>query len=143
MVANAILIAPFISTTMRGISNFNLAISEEAMDWLAKTTAGISNYAVFHWLLSKMALEDANADMNGRSVSLKRGELNCSYRNAAQCLGIDRETATKLLKKMESLGLIAIEKRGNFTTVIRIRCIRSWYLNGRSVSNFFFKYPSN
>lgn len=123
---------------MRGISNFNLAISEEAMDWLAKTTAGISNYAVFHWLLSKMALDDTVIDLNGRNVSLKRGELNCSYRNAAQCLGIDRETATKLLKKMEILGLIAIEKRGNFTTIIRIRCVSSWYLNGQTVSNSFF-----
>lgn len=128
---------------MRGITNFNLAISEEAMDWLAKATAGISNYAVFHWLLSKMVLEETTTDMNGRSVSLRRGELNCSYRYAAQSLCIDRETATKLFKKMEWLGLIAIEKRGNFTTIIRIRCIRSWYINGRTVSNSFFKYPGN
>ena len=125
---------------MRGIKNFNISQSEEASEWLAKTTAGISNYAVFYWLLSRMSLDDNVIDLNGRSLQLKRGELNCSYRNAAQSLGVDRETATKLMKKMESLGLIAIEKRGNFTTVIRIQCVRSWYINGQSVSNCFFKY---
>ena len=126
---------------MRGINNFNFSLSEEATGWLAKTTAGISNYAVFYWLLSRMSLADSVVDLNGRSLVLSRGELNGSYRGVAQSLGIDRETATKLMKKMESLGLIAIEKRGRFTTVIRIQCVRSWYVNGQIVNNCFFKYP--
>lgn len=81
---------------------------------------------LFHWMLDSPAWKDLDAKARAIYVELTKryngsnnGRIGYSARQAAQDLGISKDTAARALRSLERHGFIVVEKRGAFHCKIR------------------------
>src|SRR5262249_4681723 len=81
---------------------------------------------LFHWMLDSPAWKDLDAKARAIYVELTKryngsnnGRIGYSARQAAQDLGISKDTAARTLRSLERHGFIVVEKRGAFHCKIR------------------------
>ncbi len=88
----------------------SLLLTPKALMWLNGITQGIPHLTIFNHLLFSMAVTNDATKKHGRDVPLKPLEVDASANGLGNRWGLGRKVMERLLKEMEQLGLLSLER---------------------------------
>ncbi len=102
-----------------------LNVSMEALEFLVRTTKGVGHHAIFLDLLNTMATEETSITKRGIVVPLHPCQAEASANALGKRHTIGRKPVTRILRKMEQLGLIRLTP-SKLTSVANMTAVTSW-----------------
>lgn len=122
-----------------GFGNIMLNLTADAVEFLSGQTNGTSNFALFHYLLTRMATQTSVVSRRGVQVSLPPGQAEVAMSDLEAIFGIKRKQATNLFNKMEQLNLIR-RHSDTLTTLCDFVCVSGWFANKQRSSCPYYLY---
>ena len=117
--------------------NYCIVLSSEQLAYLAGSKYGIDRMKILHQLLEATVLKETKYSIKGFSTTLQVGEAILSEVDLASKLGYDKKTISRVLDKMNQLGIVATTQ-SNRTSVHTLKCISAWMLDGNRIDNPFY-----
>lgn len=117
--------------------NYCIVLSSEQLAYLAGSKYGIDRMKILHRLIEAAVLEGTEYAMKGFSTTLQVGQAILSEVNLSNKLGYDKKTISRVLDKMNQLGIVA-STQSNRTSVHTMKCISAWMLDGNRIDNPFY-----
>lgn len=117
--------------------NYCIVLSSEQLAYLAGSKYGIDRMKILHRLIESAVLEETEYTMKGFSTTLRVGQAVLSEVELSSKLGYDKKTISRVLDKMNQLGIVA-SKQSNRTSVHTLKCISAWMENGNRIDNPFY-----
>lgn len=117
--------------------NYCIVLSSEQLAYLAGSKYGIDRMKVLHQLIEAAVLKETDYTMKGFSTTLQVGQAILSEVDLACKLGYDKKTISRVLDKMNQLGIVA-STQSNRTSVHTLKCISAWMDNGNRIDNPFY-----
>ena len=117
--------------------NYLLILSSEQLAYLAGSKYGIDRMKILHQLIEVAVLEKTEYTMKGFSTTLQVGQAILSEVDLSSKLGYDKKTISRVLDKMNQLGIVA-STQSNRTSVHTLKCISAWMENGNRIDNPFY-----
>lgn len=131
------------SSTSLLYNKVNLCLTSEAMDFLSKTTNGISHFAILGQLIKSASVTPSSTSKRGNVITLDVGQVECSIHSCCAQFGIGRKKFEAIMRQMEQHGIIRMH-RSRLATVADMTCITSWFLaDGSTLSNGIDGYPAD
>lgn len=87
--------------------NYCIVLSSEQLAYLAGSKYGIDRMKILHRLIEAAVLEGTEYAMKGFSTTLQVGQAILSEVNLSNKLGYDKKTISRVLDKMNQLGIVA------------------------------------
>lgn len=85
-----------------------ITLTPEARSFLAGTTAGVSDFAIFNVLLDNMAIMDTSFSKRGNIVPLRTGQAESSAHSMSERWKLGRKSMVWILSTMNNLGIIRL-----------------------------------
>lgn len=116
--------------------NYCIVLSSEQLAYLAGSKYGIDRMKILHRLIEAAVLEENDYAIKGFSTTLQVGQAILSEVDLSCKLGYDKKTISRVLDKMNQLGIVA-STQSNRTSVHTLKCISAWMENGNRIDNPF------
>lgn len=123
--------------TMKTVLNYCIVLSSEQLAYLAGSKYGIDRMKILHRLIEAAVLEENDYAIKGFSTTLQVGQAILSEVDLSCKLGYDKKTISRVLDKMNQLGIVA-STQSNRTSVHTLKCISAWMLDGNRIDNPFY-----
>lgn len=117
--------------------NYCIVLSSEQLAYLARSKYGIDRMKILHQLIEAAVLEGTEYAMKGFSTTLQVGQAILSEVELSSKLDYDKKTISRVLDKMNQLGIISSEQN-NRTSVHTLKCISAWMLDSNRIDNPFY-----
>ena len=117
--------------------NYCIVLSSEQLAYLAGSKYGIDRMKILHRLIEAAVLVETDYAIKGFSTTLQVGQAILSEVDLSCKLGYDKKTISRVLDKMNQLGIVA-STQGNRTSVHTLKCISAWMLDGNRIDNPFY-----
>ncbi len=117
--------------------NYCIVLSSEQLAYLAGSKYGIDRMKILHRLIEEAVLKETDYAIKGFSTTLQVGQAVLSEVDLANKLGYDKKTISRVLDKMNQLGIVA-STQSNRTSVHTLKCISAWMENGNRIDNPFY-----
>ena len=117
--------------------NYCIVLSSEQLAYLAGSKYGIDRMKILHQLIEAAVLEETEYTIKGFATTLQVGQAALSEVDLSIKLGYDKKTISRVLDKMNQLGIIA-STQSNRTSVHTLKCISAWMENGNRIDNPFY-----
>ena len=117
--------------------NYCIVLSSEQLAYLAGSKYGIDRMKILHRLIEAAVLEENDYAIKGFSTTLQVGQAILSEVDLSCKLGYDKKTISRVLDKMNQLGIVA-STQSNRTSVHTLKCISAWMKNGNRIDNPFY-----
>ena len=117
--------------------NYCIVLSSEQLAYLAGSKYGIDRMKILHQLIETAVLEENDYAIKGFSTTLQVGQAILSEVDLSCKLGYDKKTISRVLNKMNQLGIVA-STQSNRTSVHTLKCISAWMENGNRINNPFY-----
>lgn len=117
--------------------NYCIVLSSEQLAYLAGSKYGIDRMKILHRLIEAAVLKETEYSIKGFSTTLQVGQAILSEVDLSSKLGYDKKTISRVLDKMNQLGIVA-SMQGNRTSVHTLKCISAWMENGNRIDNPFY-----
>lgn len=117
--------------------NYCIVLSSEQLAYLAGSKYGIDRMKILHRLIEAAVLEEKDYAIKGFSTTLQVGQAILSEVDLSCKLGYDKKTISRVLDKMNQLGIVA-STQGNRTSVHTLKCVSAWMLDGNRIDNPFY-----
>ena len=117
--------------------NYCIVLSSEQLAYLAGSKYGIDRMKILHRLIEAAVLEETDYAIKGFSTTLQVGQASLSEVDLSCKLGYDKKTISRVLDKMNQLGIVA-STQGNRTSVHTLKCVSAWMLDGNRIDNPFY-----
>ena len=123
--------------TMKTNLNYCIVLSSEQLAYLAGSKYGIDRMKILHQLIEAAVLKENDYAIKGFSTTLQVGQAILSEVDLSCKLGYDKKTISRVLDKMNQLGIVA-STQSNRTSVHTLKCISAWMENGNRIDNPFY-----
>lgn len=117
--------------------NYCIVLSSEQLAYLAGSKYGIDRMKILHKLIEATVVKETEYTMKGFSTTLQVGQAILSEVDLSCKLGYDKKTISRVLDKMNQLGIVA-STQSNRTSVHTLKCISAWMENGNRIDNPFY-----
>ena len=117
--------------------NYCIVLSAEQLTYLAGSKYGIDRMKILHRLIEEAVLKETNYAIKGFSTTLQVGQVVLSEVDLSNKLGYDKKTISRVLDKMNQLGIVATTQ-SNRTSVHTLKCISAWMQNENRIDNPFY-----
>ena len=117
--------------------NYCIVLSSEQLSYLAGSKYGIDRMKILHRLIEAAVLEETKYAIKGFSTTLQVGQAILSEVDLSSKLGYDKKTISRVLDKMNQLGIVATTQ-SNRTSVHTLKCISAWMQEGNRIDNPFY-----
>ena len=117
--------------------NYCIVLSSEQLAYLAGSKYGIDRMKILHQLIETAVLEENDYAIKGFSTTLQVGQAILSEVDLSCKLGYDKKTISRVLDKMNQLGIVA-STQSNRTSVHTLKCISAWMQDGNRIDNPFY-----
>ena len=117
--------------------NYCIVLSIEQLTYLAGTKYGIDRMKILHRLIEEAVLKETNYAIKGFYTTLQVGQAVLSEVDLSNKLGYDKKTISRVLDKMNQLGIVA-STQNNRTSIHTLKCISAWMQNGNRIDNPFY-----
>lgn len=117
--------------------NYCIVLSSEQLAYLAGSKYGIDRMKILHQLIEAAVLEESDYAIKGFSTTLQVGQAVLSEVDLSCKLGYDKKTISRVLDKMNQLGIVA-STQSNRTSVHTLKCVSAWMLDGNRIDNPFY-----
>ena len=117
--------------------NYCIVLSAEQIIYLAGSKYGIDRMKILHQLIEATVLKETEYAIKGFSTTLQVGQAALSEVDLANKLGYDKKTISRVLDKMNQLGIVA-SAQSNRTSIHALKCISAWMLDGNRIDNPFY-----
>ena len=117
--------------------NYCIMLSIEQLTYLAGSKYGIDRMKILHQLIEAAVLKETEYTIKGFSTTLQVGQAVLSEVDLANKLGYDKKTISRVLDKMNQLGIVA-STQSNRTSIHTLKCISAWMQNGNRIDNPFY-----
>ncbi len=117
--------------------NYCIVLSSEQLAYLAGSKYGIDRMRILHLLIEAAVLEQTEYTIKGFSTTLQVGQAVLSEVDLSYKLGYDKKTISRVLDKMNQLGIVS-STQSNRTSVHILKCISAWMENGNRIDNPFY-----
>ena len=105
--------------------NYCIVLSSEQLVYLAGSKYGIDRMKILHRLVEEAVLKETDYATKGFSTTLQVGQAVLSEVDLANKLGYDKKTISRLLDKMNQLGIV-VSTQSNRTSIHTLKCISAW-----------------
>lgn len=122
---------------MKADLNYCIVLSSDQLAYLAGSKYGIDRMKILHQLIEAAVLKETEYAMKGFSTTLQVGQAILSEVELSSKLDYDKKTISRVLDKMNQLGIIA-STQGNRTSVHTLKCISAWMQDGKRIDNPFY-----
>jgi len=102
--------------------HYCIVLSSEQLAYLAGSKYGIDRMKILHQLIEAAALKETDYAIKGFSTTLQVGQAILSEVDLACKLGYDKKTISRVLDKMNQLGIVA-STQSNRTSIHTLKCI--------------------
>ena len=117
--------------------NYCIVLSAEQLTYLAGSKYGIDRMKILHLLIEAAVLKETEYAIKGFSTILQVGQAVLSEVDLANKLGYDKKTISRVLDKMNQLGIVT-STQSNRTSIHTLKCISAWMQNGNHIDNPFY-----
>ena len=117
--------------------NYCIVLSVEQLTYLAGSKYGIDRMKILHLLIEATALKGTEYAIKGFSTTLQVGQAVLSEVDLSSKLGYDKKTISRVLDKMNQLGIVA-STQSNRTSIHTLKCISAWMQDGNRIDNPFY-----
>lgn len=117
--------------------NYCIVLSAEQLNYLAGSKYGIDRMKILHHLIGAVSLKETEYSIKGFHTTLHVGQAAISEVELANRLHYDKKTISRLLDKMNQLGIVATEQ-SNRTSVHTLKCISAWMVDGQRIINPYY-----
>ena len=92
---------------------------------------------ILHRLIEEAVLKETNYAIKGFSTTLQVVQVVLSEVDLSNKLGYDKKTISRVLDKMNQLGIVA-STQSNRTSIHTLKCISAWMQNENRIDNPFY-----
>ena len=117
--------------------NYCIVLSSEQLAYLAGSKYGIDRMKILHRLIEEAVLKETEYAIKGFSTILQVGQAVLSEVDLASRLGYDKKTISRVLDKMNQLGIVT-STQSNRTSIHTLKCISAWMQDGNRIDNPFY-----
>ena len=117
--------------------NYCIVLSSEQLAYLAGSKYGIDRMKILHRLIEEAVLKETDYAIKGFSTTLQVGQAVLSEVDLASRLGYDKKTISRVLDKMNQLGIV-VSTQSNRTSIHTLKCISAWMRSGNRIDNPFY-----
>lgn len=117
--------------------NYCIVLSSEQLAYLAGSKYSIDRMKILHRLIEEAVLKETDYAIKGFSTTLQVGQAVLSEVDLANKLGYDKKTISRVLDKMNQLGIV-VSTQSNRTSIHTLKCISAWMQNGNRIDNPFY-----
>ena len=117
--------------------NYCIVLSAEQLTYLAGSKYGIDRMKILHQLIEAVVLKETEYTIKGFSTTLQVGQAVLSEVDLSSKLGYDKKTISRVLDKMNQLGIVA-SAQSNRTSIHTLKCISAWMQDGSRIDNPFY-----
>lgn len=117
--------------------NYCIVLSAEQLTYLAGSKYGIDRIKILHQLIEAAVLKETEYAIKGFSTTLQVGQAVLSEVDLSSKLGYDKKTISRVLDKMNQLGIVA-SAQSNRTSIHTLKCISAWLQDGNRIDNPFY-----
>ena len=117
--------------------NYCIVLSSEQLAYLAGSKYGIDRMKILHRLIEEAVLKETEYAIKGFSTILQVGQAVLSEVDLASRLGYDKKTISRVLDKMNQLGIVT-STQSNRTSIHTLKCISAWMQDGNCIDNPFY-----
>ena len=117
--------------------NYCIVLSAEQLMYLAGSKYGIDRMKILHQLIEAAVLKETEYTIKGFSTTLQVGQAVLSEVDLANKLGYDKKTISRMLDKMNQLGIVT-STQSNRTSIHTLKCISAWMQDGNCIDNPFY-----
>jgi len=117
--------------------NYCIVFSSEQLAYLAGSKYGIDRMKILHRLIEEVVLKETEYPIKGFSTILQVGQAVLSEVDLASRLGYDKKTISRVLDKMNQLGIVT-STQNNRTSIHTLKCISAWMQDGNRIDNPFY-----
>ena len=117
--------------------NYCIVLSAEQLTYLAGSKYGIDRMKILHRLIEEAVLKETNYAIKGFSTTLQVVQVVLSEVDLSNKLGYDKKTISRVLNKMNQLGIVA-STQSNRTSIHTLKCISAWMQNENRIDNPFY-----
>ena len=117
--------------------NYCIVLSSEQLAYLAGSKYGIDRMKILHRLIEEAVLKETDYAIKGFSTTLQVGQAVLSEVDLANKLGYDKKTISRVLDKMNQLGIV-VSTQSNRTSIHTLKCISAWMQDGNRIDNPFY-----
>ena len=117
--------------------NYCIVLSSEQLVYLAGSKYGIDRMKILHRLIEEAVLKETEYAIKGFSTILQVGQAVLSEVDLASRLGYDKKTISRVLDKMNQLGIVT-STQSNRTSIHTLKCISAWMQDGNCIDNPFY-----
>lgn len=117
--------------------SYCIVLSQEQLSYLAGSKYGIDRMKILHRLIEEAVLKETDYAIKGFSTTLQVGQAVLSEVDLANKLGYDKKTISRVLDKMNQLGIVA-STQSNRTSIHTLKCISAWMQDGNRIDNPFY-----
>ena len=122
--------------------SYSLILTKDQADYLSASKQGINRMHALVSLIDLSQTEEETYEKKGFTTTVHVGQSVASEVEISRMWKCDRKTVSRVLDQMNQLGLISTVQN-NRTSVHTMLCVASWYIDGRSVRNGFYKRLSD
>ena len=117
--------------------NYCIVLSAEQLTYLAGSKYGIDRMKILHLLIEAAVLKETEYAIKGFSMTLQVVQAVLSEVDLSSKLGYDKKTISRVLDKMNQLGIVA-SAQSNRTSIHTLKCISAWMQGGNHIDNPFY-----
>lgn len=101
---------------MKQVTNYCIVLSTEQLSFLAESKYGIERMKILHQLIQAAVIKETIYRLKGFTTTLQIGQAIMSEVDLSAQLHYDKKTISRILDKMNQLGIVATEQ-GNRTSI--------------------------
>lgn len=116
---------------------YSLILSKSQGEYLANSKYGIDRMKALVSLIELAAISEHKYQKKGFSTTVQVGQVIVSEVELSHLLGCDRKTVSRILDKMNQLGLVSTVQT-NRTSIHNLLCISAWIIDGKKILNPFY-----
>ena len=122
--------------------SYSLILTKDQADYLSASRQGINRMQALVSLINLTQTAEGTYEKKGFSTTVHVGQFVASEVEISRIWKCDRKTVSRVLDQMNQVGLVSTVQN-NRTSIHTLLCVASWYIDGRSVRNSFYKRLSD
>ena len=117
--------------------HYCIVLSEEQLKYLSDSKYKVDRMKILYHLIEAAVVEEYEYKVKGFSTTLQIGQAILSEVELANRLGYDKKTISRVLDKLQQLGIVSSEQT-NRTSVHTLKCVSAWQVDGKRINNPFY-----
>ena len=122
--------------------SYSLILNKVQADYLSASKYGLNRMQALVSLINLTRTAEETYEKKGFTAAVHVGQFVASEVEISRIWKCDRKTVSRVLDQMNQVGLVSTVQN-NRTSIHTLLCVASWYIDGRSVRNGFYKRLSD